>query len=420
MPLEFARAAVGYGGRIVWARAADDDRLVPLLESALARLPEEELVLRSRLLARLAGALRDDPVPERRRALTAEAIELARRSHNPQALANALDSRVVSIQPAPGIESLKLADELLEVVMRSGDRERAIHGHVDRAYAHFQLGEVEAGRQALATATGIAKQLRQPTQLWFVLASDACIAVSEGRFAYGQQLMEVARTTGMHAQPHDALATYALHRYTLCEFQGRLEDAEPIVRDAVANYPARPVFLCALAHLYARRGDFEKASRLLQDLARDDFAGVPVDPDWLCAASFLVEACAVLEHEQTARTLHRLMRPFVDWNVSNLPEAIRGAAARYLALAAAAAGDRAEAERMFGAAIEMNERMGFRPWLAYTQEDFARFLLAEDPHATRARELLGAAVATYRGLGMRLAAERAVAAAPVRAEVGRP
>src|SRR5439155_1478287 len=29
---ELARAAMGYGGRIVWARAGDDARLVPLLE----------------------------------------------------------------------------------------------------------------------------------------------------------------------------------------------------------------------------------------------------------------------------------------------------------------------------------------------------------------------------------------------------
>jgi hypothetical protein len=75
---------------------------------------------------------------------------------------------------------------------------------------------------------------------------------------------------------------------------------------------------------------------------------------------------------------------------------------------------------MFGAAIELNERMGFRPWLAYTQEDFARFLLAEDAQATRAQELLGAAIATFEELGMHDAAGRAGGAAPARAGVGRP
>ena len=42
-------------------RAGDDDRLVPLLEEGLAALAEEDVELRVRLLARLAGALRDEP-----------------------------------------------------------------------------------------------------------------------------------------------------------------------------------------------------------------------------------------------------------------------------------------------------------------------------------------------------------------------
>ena len=38
MSRELARAAAGYGGRIVWVRAGTDDRLVPLLEEGLAAL----------------------------------------------------------------------------------------------------------------------------------------------------------------------------------------------------------------------------------------------------------------------------------------------------------------------------------------------------------------------------------------------
>jgi len=50
----------------------------------------------------------------------------------------------------------------------------------------------------------------------------------------------------------------------------------------------------------------------------------------------------------------------------------------------------------------MNERMGARPWLAQTQEDYAGMLLARgDPgDRDRAQELLDQALATYRELGM--------------------
>jgi hypothetical protein len=46
--------------------------------------------------------------------------------------------------------------------------------------------------------------------------------------------------------------------------------------------------------------------------------------------------------------------------------------------------------------------MGARPWLAHTQNDYARMLLARDGHGNRerAQALLDKALATYRELGM--------------------
>jgi hypothetical protein len=61
-----------------------------------------------------------------------------------------------------------------------------------------------------------------------------------------------------------------------------------------------------------------------------------------------------------------------------------------------------EAERHFESALALNEQIGARPWLAHTQHDFARMLIARDEPSDRerAQEFLGAALATYRQLGM--------------------
>ena len=48
LPRELARAAAGYGGRILWARAGADRLLVPLLEEGLAGLDEDDIELRAR------------------------------------------------------------------------------------------------------------------------------------------------------------------------------------------------------------------------------------------------------------------------------------------------------------------------------------------------------------------------------------
>jgi tetratricopeptide (TPR) repeat protein len=93
LPLELARAAVGYGGRTAWVRGAGDSPLIPLLEEGLRAIGEDDIELRARLLARLAGALRDEPSRDRRNRLSREAVELARRSGSATALAYALDGR---------------------------------------------------------------------------------------------------------------------------------------------------------------------------------------------------------------------------------------------------------------------------------------------------------------------------------------
>jgi len=72
-----------------------------------------------------------------------------------------------------------------------------------------------------------------------------------------------------------------------------------------------------------------------------------------------------------------------------------------------------DAEQHFDEALAMNARMGARPWLAQTQHDYARMLLARGASADRSRagRLLDDARSTYGELGMK--AYEASAAAPV-------
>ena len=60
-----ARAAIGYGGRFVWVRSGKDHSSSPCSRTRWPPSPSEDSVLRIKLLARLAGALRDRSLPER-------------------------------------------------------------------------------------------------------------------------------------------------------------------------------------------------------------------------------------------------------------------------------------------------------------------------------------------------------------------
>jgi tetratricopeptide (TPR) repeat protein len=409
---ELARAAAGYGGRIVWARAGDDTQLVPLLEEGLAALGEEDVELRARLLARLAGALRDDPAGDRRDRLSGEAVRLARRAENPTALASALDGRAASIiSPATVEERLALGGELRDVAERIGDPERIVQAHFHRIMAQLEVGDVSGAEVDLNGASRITHELRMPAQLWQVRGIQAMLALAAGRLTEAAELIPRALELGERAQPTAAIPVYTLQRYTLSEFRGRLEEIEPAIRDLVSDYPARSVFRCALANLHARLARLPEAKQLLDELACDEFSALPFDQEWLFGMSLLAETAALLGDANAAADLYRLLLPWAGRNVVDQAEGIRGSLARYMGLLAMTGKRWDDAELHFEDALTMNARMGARPWLAHTANDYARMLRARNGRGDRerAQELLEKALATYRDLGMDTSAAAALA-----------
>jgi tetratricopeptide (TPR) repeat protein len=399
---ELARAAIGYGGRIIWARAGDDDRLVPLLEEALEALEPEEAELRARLLARLSGALRDEHSRSRRDDVSSEAVDLARRSGNPSALAYALDARASAIVAPDTIEECtSLANELAEVAARIDEPERVVAAHHHLLIARLLVGDVRAGAEH-AAAIRIADELKQPAQLWQARANEALLALADGRFAEAEQLIVDALSIGEAAQPGAAIPINRLHRYALADARGHVEELEQEVLDLVEQFPARPVFRCVLAHLYARSGRAEAASREFDAFARDDFSVLPFDQEWLFGMSFLAETAALLSASDAAAVLYDQLLPWAALNAVDVGEGFRGSVSRYLGLLAAMLGRHDDAVSHYRAAVEMNERMGGRPWLAHAQEEYARTLVARAApgDAERAEALLQQATSTYEELGM--------------------
>ena len=265
------------------------------------------------------------------------------------------------------------------------------------------LGDLGAARLDLAAYADLVEELRQPpVDLFEISAHRAMLALAEGKLDEAEDLVEQAFRAGERAQPEMALPAYVLQRYTLGDLRGQVEDVEPTVRDLVARYPARPVFRCALAHLDARLGRDEKAMQALEDIAADEFSPLPFDQEWLFAMSLLAETCARLNDTASAPVLYRLLRPWAAFNAADPYEGIRGSVSRYLGLLATRMGRWSDAAQHFEDAVAGNARMGLRPWLAYTQHDYARMLLARDEPGDRERaeKLSDSALATYRALGM--------------------
>ena len=377
MPEALAQAAVGYGGRIVWARAGHDLRLVALLRDALAGLTPSDSPLRVRLLARLAGALRDELSPDVRGALSAQAVEMARRLDDPATLAYALDARFAAILgPDNPEERLAIANEIVRLSDSVDDRERALQGRHYRLIALLELGDLESVDVELAAMALLADELRQPAQLWYVAATRANLALLTGRPEDAETLISRALELGRHAMSEDATFSSRLQIFLLRREQGRLDEIEEMIKRSVQEYPARPVFRCALVLLLCDLGREVEASTALELLAVGAFTDIPVDNDWLFCMSFLADASERLGSADHAATLYDLLRPHAGRNASNADEISLGDVSRSLGNAAAVLGRWEDAVRHFEAALDANARMDARPWLARTRHDYARMLRA--------------------------------------------
>jgi hypothetical protein len=157
LPEQLARAALGYGGRVLWDVLRGDPHHIPQLERALAVLPEEDSPLRVRLLSRLAaGPLRAEEFPpERRLEVSEEALDMARHIGEPATLAYAL-SGYISAHHSPAFVQRQeaVAAELIRVGVDAGDPERTLEGHEARALSRIEFCRIREAKEDLAQLGG--------------------------------------------------------------------------------------------------------------------------------------------------------------------------------------------------------------------------------------------------------------------------
>ena len=400
---QLGRAALGYGGRFVWARAWGDTILVPLLEEALAAQPKEDSELRVRLLTRLAaGPLRDTHPPEQRERMSQEAVEMARRLGRPGTLAYALEGRYDANWGPDVLENrLAIANELIEVAEAAEDAERAYAGRDSRFIALLESGDLPAAHVDHEAGARLAHQLRQPAQLWDTSVRDAQLALFEGRFEEAERAIVEALEVGLPVQSANAQLAFDLQMYALRREQGRLEEVVEVVEQAVEEYPAYPVWRYVLADVFAELGRRDDAGAALDAHAADDYP-MYLEMQWLYALGLLADVCRYLEAGPEAATVYRLLRPYADRNAVLPPELSSGSVARGLGVLAATTSSWDAAVFHFEDALELNARMIARPWLARTRYDFALMLLArgEPGDRERADQLLASASTLAHELGM--------------------
>ena len=415
----FARAALAYGGRDIWGpRQEWDARYLPFLEEALAMCGDRDSVVRARLLTRMASAMRGNADRQLLESLTREASEIAERLGDHSTALFALDGRVaVAGDPATAAMRFTEAVKLVELATASGDLERVFDGYEYVTYSAWTLGD----RVALERTINAMKQLVQElnVQSFRSLATvvDALFAASQGRFREGEELIADAFRIGERAQIWTIQTDRRLQTFMLRMQQGGLDGYDDVLRRSLEDFPGYSIFDCSLALTYAHLGRRDEAGAIFERLAGHDFGGLSRDEDWLVNMSLLSEICVYLDDRRRAQTIHGLLTPFTHLNAVAAGEICLGSVARYAGRLATLLDRHEEAEAHFDQALEMNSRMGARPWLADTQTDVAELLLRRGAPGDRERAqlLLDDASRSFEELGMPRGTARAqeLAAGPV-------
>jgi hypothetical protein len=345
--------------------------------------------------------------------LSEEALEMARRLGDPETLAYALEGRLMATFWVENTEErIALASELIRLADDVGDLEAAAAARYYNMMFHLELGDMRAVQTGLEGYAGLAAELRQPAQLWLLVVTRATLAIFQGRFDEGKTLAAEALTQGQGAQRSDAVLSHRVQGFTLATLRGKLDGMEELLDASVREYPARPMFRCMRTWLYAALGRDDDARAELLDLAAHGFAALPRTNEWLFSLGFLADAAVQVRAMHEAEELYEQLLPYAERNACTADYIATGAVARPLGVLAATLGYRA-AERHFVDALAMNERMGARPWLARTQEDYGHMLLSRGDRE-RGTELVEQTLSNYRELGMEGPLRKAEALAAAR------
>lgn len=402
-----ASAALGFGGRdhVALANEQANERLIELILEALLQLPREATGLRARLLGRLSIELLSI-APDRRAALSSEALDLSRQSGDEAVIGYVLAARRVTIWSPANVQTrIALSSETVAISERIDDSELGLQGHQWLAADLLEMGDATRSRNEMRRHAQLAQNVRQPFHRWVAGGLRVTCAHMDGEFKRAERLAERAYSDGVMAHEDDAFQSLSAQLFWIRRDQGRLDELGDLVERSLQRFQATATFWQALATLHAAEtGATRVAEERLAGLAADDaLTAIAVDPDWCSTMACLAQCSGHVGHPTNAAALYRALSPFGASNVVAAHGGIcLGAASGYLGILARTCGWWRPAEKHFEHALAFNGALGAPALLARTQHEYALTLAlhGQAQDAPRTLALAESARATAVELGM--------------------
>src|SRR5215469_16465634 len=357
-----------------------DPEAVRALEDALLKLGPENGHLQAWALAGLAHTLAFAGEPDKQKMYANQAVAMARSLDDPDLLSYALLGVFLSLMaPDDAEQRLEIATEKLDLAKKANSTDRLVDAFFWRAFCLYELGSVVEADKEIASWSLVAQELRHSLHLSLVMTVRAMRASMSGRLDEGERLAQEAMATARGLQTENSAGIFGLQMFALRREQGRLKELEGAIRFFVQQQTLAGTWRPGLAVIYSELGHKAEARDLFEALAQHDFVDLPRDALWMGTLTYLVDVCTYLEDEVRADLLYRILLPFDGRNVViSTAVACYGAISRYLGALATTLRRWGDAERHFEDATATNTRMGAVPWLAHTQHQYGKMLLARN------------------------------------------
>jgi eukaryotic-like serine/threonine-protein kinase len=370
-------ARFGLGPIVIPDMFADVTGGIRLLEQALAALPQGDSSVRAQVLARLATVLYTTDQVERRTVLSNQAIEMARRLDDEEALLVALHGRHwATFTPDQVDVRLANAEEMLRVATERGDDEMAFMAHHARLHCCLELCNIEGMDAELAAMTTLAGQIRQPFYLWITHYLRATRAIVDGRLHEAERLAREAQAIGrLRESDYVVYGFEHAQMVTIRWQQGRMNDFGEKIRIHGEQYSL--VARWRNAFWAVEVGDPAAAREELERHAGNGFGDLPRNGLWIIHLCSLAEACVVLRDNKCAAQIYDLLSPYADRNAIAISSMPYGPVALRLGMIAALLERWDEADKYFELARERCERLGAHAITARVLYEHAKVLVAK-------------------------------------------
>ncbi|MCB1255755.1 MAG: AAA family ATPase [Microthrixaceae bacterium] len=395
--LSVARAAARHGisfyaDPLVQIERAEECR------SALAGLSDGDSPLRARLLANLVAA---EPLAQDRKQIAAQALEMARRTCDPETIGMALVAeQLVDLGPRTLSRRLRSSREIIALAESSGERDLVVRGRFLLKSALLEAGDVReldaelAAQDRNISAIGEMRFARHV--LWF-----RCMrAMLDGRALDAEHLAEQCFALSQQLQDPDGFGVYTGQYGVALWLQGRLVELEPIYVDLMHAEPENPLWPAVVAWIALDDNRPETARGLLSSLP--DPEAIPGGMHTLLNLFTMADIAVAVGDDELATRVRDALLPYSDRAVPiGMGAACFGIVARPLGHLAIRLGRVDEGIAHFERAMMIAARMGARPWLTDSQLALAEVLIATgSSDRERIKALYAEAVATATGLGL--------------------